>query len=167
MRCVEPPASVLPFAITEPGFGSVSALLCPGESCRATARGLSEQTWREAPQTHLSCGCRLAVAELNCPQSLKHGLCCWSSLVWPAEISPIPLHTFSALPAAYPLQWGSGRTSASEQPPPAFSSVSTGPVPGRRQQLGHLQDTKGDSALSRGGAGPQRCCRLQSVAKEA
>lgn len=72
MHCTElqalPPASAFSFAITETDFGSVTALLCPQESCRATTHGFSEQTWGEAPQTHLSCGCRPAVAELNCPQ---------------------------------------------------------------------------------------------------
>lgn len=146
-------------------LGSAPSLCCPiwlcvgsfcvlGSPWRATAHGVSEKTWGEDPQMHLSCGCRLAGAELNCPHSLKHGLRCWSSLVWPALILPIPLHTFPVLPAAHPPQGGSGRTSASEQPPPAFDSASTRPAPGRRQQLGHLQDTKRNSALSRGGAGP-------------
>lgn len=79
----------------------------------------------------------------------------------PTEIPPVLLHTFPARPP----QGGSGRTSASEPPPPAFGPVSRGPAPGMEQQLGHLQDTKGDSVLSRGGAGPQcwlwvaGCCK--------
>lgn len=78
----------------------------------------------------------------------------------PTEIPPILLHTFPA----HPPRGGSGRTSASEPQPPAFGPVSRGPAPGREQQLGHLRDTKGNSVLSRGGAGPQHwlwvagCC---------
>lgn len=93
--------------------------------------------------------------------------CAAGAPVRPAEIPPTPLHTFPALPAAPPPQGCSGRTSASELPPPAFGSVSTGPAPGRRQRLGHLQDTKGNSALSRGRAGPQHRCGLQGVAEAA
>lgn len=64
------------------------------------------------------------------------------------EIPPVPLHTFPALAAAHPLQGSSGTTSATEQPPPAFGSASTRPAPGRRQQLGHLQDRKKDQPLA-------------------
>lgn len=64
------------------------------------------------------------------------------------EIPPVPLHTFPALAAAHPFQGSSGTTSATEQPPPAFGSASTRPAPGRRQQLGHLQDRKKDQPLA-------------------
>lgn len=84
--------------------------------------------------------------------------------MWPLDIPHAPLHTFLAFPAAHLPQQDSLSTSASNQQPLVFGSVSTGLAQGKRQQLGHLQDTMMDSDFSRERVGPLYCC---SVAKEA
>ena len=90
------------------------------------------------------------------PQPAALGAGAGGKLVRRIPLVATHTHTF---PAPCPPQRGSGRASASEQPPPAFGSASTRPAPGRKQQPGRLQDTKRDSALGRGAAGPQRCRR--------
>lgn len=84
--------------------------------------------------------------------------------MWPLDVPHALLHTFLAFPAAHLPQHGSPSTSASNQQPLVFGSVSTGLAPGRRQQWCHLQDTMMDSDISRERSGPPYCC---SAAKEA
>lgn len=107
--------------------GSTSALLCPRESQQSHSLWLSEQSSGKAPQT----------PKLPSQPDRQRALL-------DVRSPPIPLHTFPALAAAHPLPGSPGRTSATEQPPPASGSASTRPAPGRRQQRGHLQDRKKD-----------------------
>lgn len=86
--------------------------------------------------------------KINGPKFKARAAHCSSSCLQLLDIPNAPQRTFPALPAA---RLPSPSASATERPPPAFGSASTGLAPGKRQQLGHLRDTSEEERWCSGG----------------
>lgn len=86
--------------------------------------------------------------KINGPKFKARAAHCSSSCLQLLDIPNAPQRTFPALPAA---RLPSPSASATERPPPAFGSASTGLAPDKRQQLGHLRDTSGEERWCNGG----------------